>query len=358
MSRSPRSPARSAKLCKRPTPLLAIWPTLLALTALLAGCGGNAPGAASAPVLVATAPVPTPSPSPTASPATGPTPLPGSAALTQTGDFSVLSYAVTGPTSLAGAGQLSTRLDGVAFRYTAALRHELVVPGKAMGVLGPPSLVTPELSGQTVTVGEGPSASTFGLNLFIPGSRNPTLAMQYTGYGSWYASAVSASDPNRIDQNWGAFAYGIPTSAAAMASSGSALYTGLLFDDYNVPGKVSIRIDFGTGVVSGTIEPAFTAGLGCCTTIGAFPFQGLLRRDSSAIAISFAASAAGQNGTLDLQLTGPNAEELMLRWSAVVVVPTQSALPTLQSCPASRVGSNVLPRSRKIGRYTPCGEGL
>lgn len=325
--------ARHPMLCKSVN-LLTSVAAVAALAGLVVGCGGGSGSGTAAPVAVAaaTAQAPAPSPSPTPTPTPSPTPTPaafvGPAALTQVRDFAVLGYSVTGTTARDGSGPLIQQPGGVAFRYVVSQsRHEIQIPGRDWGVLGAPFVAGRAFSTQRVTVGTGPAAFVYDLNLFVPGDRNPDLPLVYTSYGSWAASALRASDPERIDQNFGTFAYGVSTPNGAVPRTGTAQYRGLVFDPYDTLGDLTITFDFATRQVTGSIKPFFNDGIGGISSPGAFPFSGSIQADATAFQIGFPIGSTGRTGLLEIQLTGPNAEELMLRWSATIVVPHLSLSP-------------------------------
>ena len=239
----------------------------------------------------------------------------------------MLGYSITGITSSSGSGTLVQQPGGVAFRYLGSQdRHELMIPGRDWGVLGAPStLGSYPFSFQRVTIGTGASAFTYDLNLFLLGEKNALLPLAYTSYGSWAASAISPLDSTKTDQNYGAFAYGVPTAESGVPRTGIGRFEGYVFDGYDTPGDVVVTIDFATGQVTGSIKPSFNDGLGGIGSPGAIPFTGSIQPGASAFEVSFPVGSTGRTGLLEVQLTGPAAEELMLRWSATIVVPHFSA---------------------------------
>jgi hypothetical protein len=254
----------------------------------------------------------------------------GPAALTQIEDFAVLSYAQIGTTPANGGGPLETRTEGVAFRYIAATkRHELTIPGHGSGVLGTPTThgQNPTFTAETVTEGAGASAFSYDLQLLIPGAANPLLPLAYTSYGAWNAGRAQAADPNLIDQNFGFFTYGVPTPASGVPAAGGAEYSGVVFDGYSTPGSVTVTIDFTTGRIMGTVDAKFNDGIGGIGGPGPIAFEGALKPGGSMAEISFPIGTSGRTGSLTIQLTGPHAEELMIRWSATVVVPQLGSSP-------------------------------
>jgi hypothetical protein len=124
--------------------------------------------------------------------------------------------------------------------------------------------------------------------------------------------------------DFGTFAFGIPTSASAVPTSGSARYDGVIsghtdifqwvdggFPSYaalGVGGSVTLSFDFAKGTLGGSMEPLLGA-----TSLGTYSFKNGVY------------SAGGYSGQFDTpvsginsfygQLTGPHAEELIGGWA-------------------------------------------
>lgn len=325
--------------------------TGLSLILAMTACGGGSSGSAgaSAPVAVvpgsaptpSPTPTPTPSPTPAPAPAPTPTPLASPVALTTSPDFAVLGIARTRRTGANGAPIVTQQTDGVAFRYLASQsQHELLVPGSDWAVLGSPTvfLRDPLIAEQTVTVASGAPPYAYSLQLLVPGDRNPSLRLLHTSYGSWIGSVPIANEPGKLQEISGQFAYGVPTSASAMPRNGVLHFRGLIFDQYNTPGDVLVSVDFDAGRVSGTIAPLFNDGIGGIDGPSPVPFVASLQSGTAALRINFADRSPAGSGLLEIQFTGPSAEELMLRWTATIVVPH------LSSDPASYVLPGVAKR--------------
>ena len=188
-------------------------------------------------------------------------------------------------------------------------------------------------------MGTGASAFTYTLQLLIPGSSNSLLPLSFTSVGNWSAGAQSPTDPTKSDQNYGLFAYGVPTLASAVPRTGTVRYRGFVFDGYNTPGELDLTIDYATGQVQGSVTPTFNDGAGGISSLMKFPFSGVLPAGTSAFRLTFPVDSPSRTGTLDVQLTGPAAEELMARWSATVVNPQFSTQPMLIVLPGAAKGS-------------------
>jgi hypothetical protein len=309
-----------------------LWAGVVGAIVALPGCGGGSSGDGGSPVAVAPAPSPTPTPPPTPTPTPAPTPSPtilsGPAALTLAQDFAVLGYAMTGTTLANGSGPITLQNDGVSFRYIAQPpHHEIMIPGRDWGVVGPSTAVSNGFSGHRVTIGTGPSAFAYELHLLFPGQSNPVLPLTYTSLGFWQASSPNQADPSKTDQSFGGFAYGVATPAGDLPRSGTATYRGVLFDGYQTPGTVDLTIDFARREVSGTIEPFFNDGIGGIGSGGRFAVSASFPAGTSGFEVNFPIGSTGRAGTVKVQLTGPAAQELMLRWSASIQVPHLSNVP-------------------------------
>lgn len=66
-------------------------------------------------------------------------------------------------------------------------------------------------SEQQVSESGGTAPFQYGLKLLVPGATNPLLKLLYTSCGKWDAGKVMADNPDLVDQNFGMFAYGVPT---------------------------------------------------------------------------------------------------------------------------------------------------
>lgn len=240
----------------------------------------------------------------------------------------MLGYANTGTTRADGSGPLTMQNDGVSFRHIAQPpRHEIMIPGREWGVVGPSIGVFGGFSDHRVTVGTGPSAYTYELHLLFPGQSNPVLPLTYTSLGFWQASSPNQADPSKIDQSFGGFAYGVATPAGDLPGTGTATYRGVLFDSYQTPGTMDLTVDFATREVSGTVEPFFNDGIGGIGSGGKFAVAASFPAGTSGLELSFPIGSTGRTGTIKVQFTGPAAQELMLRWSASIQVPHLSDVP-------------------------------
>ena len=86
-----------------------------------------------------------------------------------------------------------------------------------------------------------------------------------------------------------------------------------------------LDFNFGAGTLSGHLDPILDGG-----SLGRYDFLNTVYGSGSTI-FSGQLSKAGiaQFGTFDGQFTGPNAEELMARWSAPYIDPVTSQQSTM-----------------------------
>lgn len=293
--------------------------------AALAACGGGgstAPTALTAPpVTLAPAPTPTPTPSPSPTPIATPTPLAGPAALTAVGDFAVLgaSHRSTTEANGSGARDVVDQFEGIGFRYLASGVHELLIPGFDWGQLGGATSFDPAFSTSSVSGVTAGEPFRYSARLLVPGDRNSLLPLAYTGLALWEAGRFSRTQPNLIEQNSGGFAYGVPTLIGSLPLSGTTTYRGLVYDSgYGDTGALELSIDFASGAVSGFIAPTLNDGIGGIATIGRFSFGATVLRGATSFTLPVPIPATGQTGEIAVRFTGPEAQEVMIRFTGAV----------------------------------------
>ena len=298
----------------------------LAILALsLGGCGGGGGGTAPPPP-TSSAPTPTPAPAPAPSPTPSPTPAPtpapspqaieGPVALTQAAEFTTLSWAYRFTTAPDG-----TFLEGsrdpdpsatVEFRYFAAERvHEVLLPGLQLGRLQTVDASRTDFTIQTLLErASGNQVAT--LNLLRPGSLNTLFAAEYTSLGDWGAGR---QENGRILQNFGDFAYGIPTRASDMPRTGTATFQLFVFGGFGyLVGTGQIAVDFGAGTASGHMETDLNDGIGGIARMARQELTDFrLGPDGTTFTAMFA--TPGSPSVIEGRFTGPQAVELMARWS-------------------------------------------
>jgi hypothetical protein len=151
----------------------------------------------------------------------------------------------------------------------------------------------------------------------------PELRYQYSSLASW-----NIRDEGQSNSLSGITAFGSATPEGLVPLAGSAQYNGLIEGEANVPalsgwgdsdrapiaGSVSLNFDFGRGTLAGQIRPT----LACDCEPIAFPTldfaQTLFGQGSTAFAGKFKTDVVGLNSFSGI-FTGPNAEELIGKWT-------------------------------------------
>lgn len=269
---------------------------LLALVLLLAGCGGGGGGSVSS-----TSPPPvTPPPIPA-----GYTPVIFFPNVTSSTQFATLGY--QGPFASATAASLIG--SGFSVSYDAAANNYVFdVPASQPGVYvsADPSsniiqgrLTDPSNPGQLQPIGFAASRSGF----------------EYTAWAGY-----------QLDSTTGLMVFGTATPQSGVPITGSATYTALArgYGVGNVEGQATLQFNFGAGTLAGNLDvwdPEFNPGE---VSFGHFAFTNTvvgIGSNSGKFSGELSDITSGQQGSFDGMLTGPNAEELMARWTATSLNP-------------------------------------
>ena len=156
------------------------------------------------------------------------------------------------------------------------------------------------------------------------GPLNPSNDLQYTSWGSW------GDDPTLNGKaaagTIGTFAYGIPTPQAEIPTTGSATYQAeiigetdqaypdSLYRDY-IAGTAELRFDFAAGLLSGEMNPLICPWE--CTSLGTYTFaETVYATGSTTFSGKFSKDGEVIPSWFEGSFNGPNAAELMARWSA------------------------------------------
>lgn len=287
--------------------------TVSALSLLLAACGGG-----GGEVEVASSPPPPQSPTPT------PTPSQCSGAqclkavdifpdVKATTQFATLGLEASKP----GVAASSLTRDGFSVQYNAeAGVYVFSVPSSAPGGFYENIGNTPNDRYWNGEIAEAPNVA-IGASVFQPRATNPEIQLTYTTY-AMYGSPYG-------DGPFGFVAFGRPTAAGSIPVSGSATYNAavegatLRTGDY-IKGNATLQFDFGNGTLAGHFDPVIydllaygPGGL----SLGRYDFTKTVY-GAGATSFSGELSQAGltANGAFEGSFTGPQAEELMARWTA------------------------------------------
>ncbi len=173
-----------------------------------------------------------------------------------------------------------------------------------------------------------PNARTWGGTL-VPGQElgvdvrkptNPDLPLSYTTLAS-YNAYTFGPDP------FGWLAFGSATPAGGMPVTGTAAYSaevrGMTLDRTGgIVGTAALQFDFGAGNLSGQFDPTLLNWDGTFS-LGRYDFVNTIYSSgSTTFSGQLSKSGFAQNGSFNGQFTGPNAQELMARWTAPYQDPT------------------------------------
>lgn len=134
---------------------------------------------------------------------------------------------------------------------------------------------------------------------------------KYTSLGSWSLTGGN---------NFGYFAYGIPTAPGDVPLAGVATYAGTVRGETDtggfVGGTVSLSFDFGAGALDGVMKPILS------DLWDQYPLDDYTFRDTSfgkgstTFSGSFSVAGAAAPSSFNGRFTGPQAAELMANWTA------------------------------------------
>ena len=276
---------------------------LTAVAALaLAACGGG--GGAH----IASTPPPPPTPTPTPTPTPGPYEPVIFPAVTASTQFATVGYESAGHPI-----QTGTLIgSGFSVSYDAQSNVYLMdVPGSDPGVFEAKTTGDRYWNGTLLELAFG-FEQPIVLNVFRPGSQNWDFAdLKYTSFAEYQTTSG----------RFGEMAFGLPTDASAVPVSGSATYdafaAGQSDDGLGIRGTVLMQFDFGAGTLSGSFDPYIYDLLAGNTPLGHYDFTNTVYGTGSAtFSGQLSRSGTAEKGTFDGQFTGPNAEEVMARWTA------------------------------------------
>jgi hypothetical protein len=216
-------------------------------------------------------------------------------------------------------------VDGFAARYDAESKSYIIaipVNGSTTGALekyddGSASWWTGRLNAPQ-------SASITELAVLKPG--NSDLKLTYTTMLNYYSYS------EWLDGT-GAMAFGTATPAAGVPATGSATYAALVSGiggDGYIGGSATLSFDFGAGELAGHFDPIFYDIGGGALSLGRYDFANTVYgKGSTSFSGDLTTSGIGEKGSFAGMFTGPNAEELMSRWSAPYKLPGDPSVGTM-----------------------------
>lgn len=283
-----------------------IHATLLATAFALTACGGGGGGGFVSPIQ---APPPKPTPTPVPAPTPTPTPTPASYVpviifpnVTSSTQFATLGYeglfAGTTAASLIGSG-FSVSYDAAANNYV------MDVPVSRPGVFE-----SPDSSGSSVLTGKLTDPANPGQSQ-PPGFGVSRSTFNYTAWAFY----------QQEDSPAGWMAFGSATPSSGVPLTGSAAYTAEAhgYGGAYIDGKATLQFDFGAGALSGTFDAWDAEYDPGALSYGHFDLVNTVVGSGQNLG-QFSGELLGrtgnQRGSFNGLFTGPNAEELMSRWTA------------------------------------------
>jgi len=207
----------------------------------------------------------------------------------------------------------------VAFSYLASDQsYEMTIPGLERGRL---SLRSANAYYSVHSLSTAPSP-TFEVILARLGSANDESSLRHTSFGWWEDPIYTPVPAIPRSNNTGYFAYGVPTDPAAMPATGSVRYRGEVsgatsasLGVWYVYGVADLTVDFASGQVSGNLSLGVNPGGPGHRAFGDFPFAGARDAiDATRFSGRIVVQGGVQDGLFQGQFTGPQADELMVRW--------------------------------------------
>lgn len=293
---------------------------LIASTAVaLSACGGG--GSGGGPNFTPPPPEPTP-----ITPSTDP--IIGQAEDTQ--QFAAFGGSVdipadlNGPASVDADAPLDVRFDAATGTY------DVRVPGEAAwSTLGRLPDYTPPAGEPYLNFVTRPTNGSTEVFLSLQVSEqssDPALQYSYSNLAHWSAGLLAGST-----------AFGIPTAAGAVPTTGSATYSGLILGDSGeivdlgewgpaqgtFSGDINLAFDFGAGTLSGAMHPKLY--LDQEYDLGTFAFTNTVySAGSTSFSGSFGTSVGGINSFAGA-FAGPQAQELIGRWALPYLSPVDGS---------------------------------
>ena len=281
-------------------------------TLVLSACGGGggANVASIPPAPVVQPPAPTP---------------PRSSDITIFANPTPMEYVVVGTSTKLGEtpssryGVLSTaEAEQLQIRYSSAGYYEILLPGRSWDTLVSAAGYSPPSETNFQPKGFQNMA---GLNL-VPAK---WAGYKYSEYGNWYARDTGRS---------GWIAFGIPTPAAGVPTTGTATYAGTVHGSADImstdmlsapsyypaylDGKVTLSFDFQRGTLGGNMD-LFMVTYRDPIAIGSYNFiNTIFSAGSTTYSGRFDTAVSGDNYFLG-RFTGPTAQETIGTWAVPFV---------------------------------------
>jgi hypothetical protein len=222
--------------------------------------------------------------------------------VTQTTDFAVVGYDISGP--VIG--------DGFSVRYDAA--QQVYVIDTPVTAAGTVEGFHDDADSWIGRLGGSSTGAVF--DILKPASSNPASDFQFTSLAPYYEYEFGGPFAS------GALAFGTATPSAAIPTTGSAVYDAILsgftaVGDY-IGGTATLQFDFGAGTLAGSLSPVQLGGNGfSSTTFGTYTFVNtVFSPGSTTFSGNLQTPGIADLGSFNGLFTGPAAQELMARWRA------------------------------------------
>lgn len=182
----------------------------------------------------------------------------------------------------------------------------------------------------TTDVGGSPRSYT--VRFFRPGAANPILALNYASFLRFEARQPAGIYTN-IDE--GFIAFGLPTGAGDVPTSGSGTYDALVIGQSNygplgtaaqpfdISGQARLVFNFAAGSLSGYMDPVATLrSSGVSYNLGRYDFTNTsFTPGATTFNGQFSFDPDSSNNFFNGQFMGPEAQELIARWHSAFTNP-------------------------------------
>ena len=146
---------------------------------------------------------------------------------------------------------------------------------------------------------------------------NPERQFSYTTLASYDTGGMGGG-------SFGWMAFGIPTPAGAVPTTGSATYTALvrgstIDESFQVRGTATLAFDFAAGTLGGHFDPTHYDALlfgSFGQSLGRYDFTSTVySAGSTSFSGQLSKAGTAETGAFNGQFMGPSAQELMARWT-------------------------------------------
>jgi hypothetical protein len=164
-------------------------------------------------------------------------------------------------------------------------------------------------------IADAPTNTAIEASVYKPTPTNPEIQLTYTTFAMY-------GDLNNPAEPFGFLAFGKATPQSGIPVTGSATYSAqlkgsTLDEPTDIGGSATLNFDFGAGKLTGHFDPGINDGLGGYIPLGRYDFVNTVYAFGDT---TFSGSLSNANqptlGSFEGLFTGPQAQELMGRWTA------------------------------------------